>query len=659
MPRVAHDSVVSVSSEHPEHPASNVFAESDAYWTCAKQDDKQASIIIQLQSSTKINSIHIGNHGSAFVEVLVSNKAAAASSKQEEDFKVLLLCSSLMTLQESRGEKNMKGVKMFTSDKLNSEVRDQYWDRVKVVCTQPFNKHLYGLTFLKLSGETRDVKTETQPATTVAPSTSTVTNNKNNNPLSSLNVPSVTSDLAPDTIKIGSFFKNRQSLTNSINAASAKGDSTNKLGSIASEMRTTTPSELVPKKPESESPTVTASNDNSSPARSKPPRKIPKLEATTTSTPPATATPKPTVSRQSSKETVNKTPQQTAKPTPVKQASVKTEETTPKTPAVKYDSFENLMNGVVICLSGFINPLRGELRQKAMEMGAKYKQDWAGECTHLICAFANTPKFNQVRKSSPSAFVVKKEWILDSHQQRTKLNLTKYSMVSLTQQAKNEPEIKADSDSNNRAERKEATAENPKVTATSSATPTLRQRDQPNHKRKSDSPSLDDNDESAYDVETDEEYNPYEEQAHYDSDDEPEQLISIKKASSSTTTTTTTTENKTTSKQEDTDKESNLDEMELPPLPDFFRRRKFMLFGSFDSEMRRIMKRLIVAYNGILLEYMGEDVNYIVTNERWSDKFDQVLEDNSSVQFVRPSWLTACDKQQKTVPLQYHLVPPS
>ena len=65
--------------------------------------------VVQLQSSTKINSIHIGNHGSAFVEVLVSNKAAAASSKQEEDFKVLLLCSSLMTLQESRGEKNMKG----------------------------------------------------------------------------------------------------------------------------------------------------------------------------------------------------------------------------------------------------------------------------------------------------------------------------------------------------------------------------------------------------------------------------------------------------------------------------------------------------------------------------------------------------------------------
>jgi hypothetical protein len=30
------------------------------------------------------------------------------------------------------------------------------------------------------------------------------------------------------------------------------------------------------------------------------------------------------------------------------------------------------------------------------EMGAKYKGDWDWSCTHLICAFPNTPKFNQV-----------------------------------------------------------------------------------------------------------------------------------------------------------------------------------------------------------------------------------------------------------------------
>jgi DNA-repair protein XRCC1 len=35
-------------------------------------------------------------------------------------------------------------------------------------------------------------------------------------------------------------------------------------------------------------------------------------------------------------------------------------------------------------LSGFKNPYRGELREKAMEMGAKYVADWNDSCTHLV-----------------------------------------------------------------------------------------------------------------------------------------------------------------------------------------------------------------------------------------------------------------------------------
>ncbi|KAK9141848.1 hypothetical protein Syun_011248 [Stephania yunnanensis] len=31
-----------------------------------------------------------------------------------------------------------------------------------------------------------------------------------------------------------------------------------------------------------------------------------------------------------------------------------------------------------------------------MEMGAEYQTDWNPECTLLICAFNNTPKFRQV-----------------------------------------------------------------------------------------------------------------------------------------------------------------------------------------------------------------------------------------------------------------------
>ncbi|KAJ8560697.1 hypothetical protein K7X08_022557 [Anisodus acutangulus] len=59
-------------------------------------------------------------------------------------------------------------------------------------------------------------------------------------------------------------------------------------------------------------------------------------------------------------------------------------------------NFSKLMEGVVFALSGFVNPDRRMLRSQALEMGAKYQPDWNSECTLLICAFPNTPKFRQV-----------------------------------------------------------------------------------------------------------------------------------------------------------------------------------------------------------------------------------------------------------------------
>uniref|UniRef100_A0A0M3JGE8 Putative transient receptor potential channel 2 (inferred by orthology to a S. mansoni protein) n=1 Tax=Anisakis simplex TaxID=6269 RepID=A0A0M3JGE8_ANISI len=59
-------------------------------------------------------------------------------------------------------------------------------------------------------------------------------------------------------------------------------------------------------------------------------------------------------------------------------------------------------------LSGYKNPRRGELRTKACRMGALYEADWTPSCTHLICAFPNTPKWRQV---GPSGIVVTDKWI--------------------------------------------------------------------------------------------------------------------------------------------------------------------------------------------------------------------------------------------------------
>jgi hypothetical protein len=35
---------------------------------------------------------------------------------------------------------------------------------------------------------------------------------------------------------------------------------------------------------------------------------------------------------------------------------------------------------------------RGQLREAAVALGARYAPDWSDACTHLLCAFPNTPK---------------------------------------------------------------------------------------------------------------------------------------------------------------------------------------------------------------------------------------------------------------------------
>jgi len=46
--------------------------------------------------------------------------------------------------------------------------------------------------------------------------------------------------------------------------------------------------------------------------------------------------------------------------------------------------FDKLMKKVVFVMSGYQNPERGRIRDKALEMGATYKADWTKECTHLM-----------------------------------------------------------------------------------------------------------------------------------------------------------------------------------------------------------------------------------------------------------------------------------
>ncbi|KAF7814308.1 DNA-repair protein XRCC1 [Senna tora] len=89
-------------------------------------------------------------------------------------------------------------------------------------------------------------------------------------------------------------------------------------------------------------------------------------------------------------------------------------------------SFSQLLEGVVFVLSGFVNPERSILRSRALEMGAEYQPDWNSDCTLLVCAFPNTPKFRQVEADCGT--IVSKDWILECHIQRKLVDIETYLM---------------------------------------------------------------------------------------------------------------------------------------------------------------------------------------------------------------------------------------
>uniref|UniRef100_A0A182W0W0 BRCT domain-containing protein n=1 Tax=Anopheles minimus TaxID=112268 RepID=A0A182W0W0_9DIPT len=92
---------------------------------------------------------------------------------------------------------------------------------------------------------------------------------------------------------------------------------------------------------------------------------------------------------------------------------------------VRYKPFGKLLEHVVLVISGIQNPDRGNIRSQALAMGAKYKPDWDASCTHLICAYKNTPKYNQVHGKGK---IVKKDWIEKCYTNRKRLSWRKFAL---------------------------------------------------------------------------------------------------------------------------------------------------------------------------------------------------------------------------------------
>ncbi|KAL7392867.1 hypothetical protein ABVT39_002896 [Epinephelus coioides] len=629
MPEIKLKHVVSCSTEDNTHKADNLLS-SDTYrkWKAARAGEKQTSVILQFEKEEQVHSIDIGNEGSAFIEVLVGNSSAV----RDQDYEVLLVMSSFMSPTESRNGTNMNRVRFFGPNQLQKSTAQEKWDRVKIVCSQPYSKNIaYGLAFVKFHSPPD--KNDPPP-----------TNSPKLTKLGQFRVKDESSTPGP-SLQPGSLFFNRdnaaksstslkvspqsEKLSYAAAALQAGGSSSHSSGQASS---SSSASPQPPAKRKFEFSKERQSASGPPPSKKISPAGSPEGKAATPKHKPSPAgTPSPSTAKASPAQ----------RPPDKKRESLSKPEPKPKPKQQKASAqqvpFQRMMEGVVFVLSGFQNPFRGELREKALDMGAKYRPDWTPDSTHLICAFANTPKYSQVK--SAGGIIVRKEWVLDCHKRKQKISYKRYLMDGA--ESSSESEMEDDDQSEEEINTKTPLKQERQVTP--KKTPEKRN----------------DDDEYAGSTDVDEPGGGDEDSA-VDTEDELQRVENEsrqKKAAAAEGKTVNQEDLYGGSTDENTDAEAEEDHP-IPELPDFLKGKHFFLYGKFPNNERRLLLRYIVAFNGLIEDYMTEKVQFVVTSEGWHDSFEDALMENSNLNFVKPAWIYAINERQKLLPYQpYSVVP--
>ncbi|XP_029556503.1 protein XNDC1N [Salmo trutta] len=142
--------VVSFTSQDPKNGVENlcVVGGDSRSWLCNPQD--RSGVLraeLQLERASYFGYIDVGNCGSAFIQIDVGR----SSWPLDQPYITLLPTATLMSPAESRQGTGLTGVRMFKKGDFLSEGAEDSWDRLRVTCTQPFNKRSqFGLSFLRI-----------------------------------------------------------------------------------------------------------------------------------------------------------------------------------------------------------------------------------------------------------------------------------------------------------------------------------------------------------------------------------------------------------------------------------------------------------------------------------------------------------------------------
>uniref|UniRef100_A0A673KVM5 X-ray repair complementing defective repair in Chinese hamster cells 1 n=1 Tax=Sinocyclocheilus rhinocerous TaxID=307959 RepID=A0A673KVM5_9TELE len=235
-------------------------------------------------------------------------------------------------------------------------------------------------------------------------------------------------------------------------------------------------------------------------------------------------------------------------------------------------------------------------------------------CLFCSCAFANTPKYSQVKAAG--GVIVRKEWVMDCHKTKQKISFKRYLMNG------------AESSSESEAEEDESEEETQKA-----KTPEKRQLTPKKQAIKEE--------EEEYGGSTDAE-DPADDGSGMDTEDElnrVEMESRRKKAAKESAAVQVKDEDLYGgSTDENTDAEEEEDKP-IPELPDFLTGKRFYLYGKFPDNQKRQLQRYIIAFNGAVEDYMSEKVQFVVTSEGWDESFEDALMENDNLSFVKPTWI--------------------
>nr|CDS17447.1 DNA repair protein XRCC1 [Echinococcus granulosus] len=526
-----------------------------------------------------------------FTRLDIGNEASAfisveVSRADSSEFELLLPSSSLMSPADAKKGVSLNRVRIFSSSELTPSISCQKWDILRVNCTQPFNTEFqYGLAFIRFY--------RTPDVVDVIPTAATEEGGNS-------------SKECDELLKPGGLFR----LAKRSGESEEKSAITNVSSIKAAAFATVTQKLLQANRSAMDSQGTTA---------------LATSAASVTSTP-STSAAQEVSSAAGDTSTVAEGGAR---------AGVK-------------GKGRCILDGVVVAFSGYKNPFRSELREVCLRLGAKYRQDWTDDCTHLICAFPNTPKWNAVKGRG---IITSHKWIQACNTAQRRVSWRPYrvgrapSPVGHVSDG-NDDDVDSDwegsmvEDANSDEWRPDGSDQDDEESDESSVSDVSEE----SHPEGEENENEDDSDRGG-------------------KSKPPRQ----KRRRIKVLTPSTSKAPRKNVEDEDTDEEiqrnlgnnatSARKSGSLPPLPDYFSGRKFFIFSrDLDVKEGETVYRLIIAFGGIIEPHMSTDVEFVVSRAAWCDEFDEALEVSSSLTFVKPEWIYACDRAGKMVPFQRYQI---